>query len=236
VINRPDGAALLAAASKRADALGALKDGWNGFSILHTAASRVAGLDLGFVNPKGMGVLAGAEAVYLLGADEFDMQALGHAFVIYQGTHGDAGAHRADVILPAAAYTEKSATYVNIEGRAQMTAKAAFPPGEAKEDWTIIRALSAACGETLPFDTLQALRAEMYQAAPQLARLGQVTAADPAGVRALAAGAGPIGGGAFAPSIHDFYLTNPIARASAIMAELSLLSRQNGAPRRQAAE
>jgi NADH-quinone oxidoreductase subunit G len=234
-INRPDGAALLAAAAKRADARGALADGWNGFNILHTAASRVAGLDLGLVAP--VDVLKGdMEVVFLLGADEFDMKRLGSAFVIYQGTHGDAGAHRADVILPGAAYTEKSATFVNVEGRAQMTAKAAFAPGEAKEDWAILRALSADCGQTLPFDTLQALRAEMYKVAPQLARLGIAIPADPAGIRALATAGGTVGGGAFASVIGDFYLTNPIARASSVMAELSLLAQQGRAARPQAAE
>ena len=240
VLTRPDGAALLAAAAKRADARGALKDGWNGFNILHTAASRVAGLDLGFVAP--VDVMKGdMEVVYLLGADEVDMAKLGQAFVIYQGHHGDAGAHRADVILPGSAYTEKSATYVNLEGRAQMTAKAAFAPGDAKEDWAIIRALSAECGQALAFDTIAALRAAMYQAAPQLARLNSVVAADPAGVRALAnAGgsiaAGILGAGAFKTTIRDFYLTNPIARASAIMAELSQLAHQHNGAKRQAAE
>jgi NADH-quinone oxidoreductase subunit G len=234
-INRADGAALLAAAAKRADARGALADGWNGFNILHTAASRVAGLDLGLV--AAVDVFKGQmDVVYLLGADEFDMKTLGNAFVIYQGHHGDAGAHRADVILPGSAYTEKSATYVNLEGRAQMTVKAAFAPGDAKEDWAIIRALSAECGATLPFDTLAALRADMYKIAPQLARLGAVSPADPAGVRALANAAGPIDTAPFKNVIRDFYLTNPIARSSAIMAELSLLADQAKGGRRQAAE
>ena len=148
--------------------------------MLHTAASRVAGLDLGFVPGEGgldvAGMLAAAGAgqldvVYLLGADEIDMAALGKAFVVYQGSHGDAGAQRADVILPGAAYTEKSATYVNTEGRAQMTSRAAFPPGDAKEDWAILRALSAQVGRKLPYDNLSALRAAMYKEAPALARL-----------------------------------------------------------------
>ena len=121
--------------------------------------------------------------LYLLGADEIDLPGAGKAFVIYQGSHGDRGAHRADVILPGAAYTEKSATYVNTEGRAQMTERAVFPPGDAKEDWAIVRALSAEVGQTLPYDTLTALRAAMYKAAPQLARLGTVAPAPADGRR-----------------------------------------------------
>ena len=149
---RPDGAAVLAAAAKIALLAGEGKDaGWNAFNVLHTAASRVAGLDLGFVPGSKGGIDMGAlDVVYLLGADELDMKALRAPFVIYQGSHGDAGAERADVVLPGAAYTEKSATYVNIEGRAQLTARAAFAPGEAKEDWAIVRALSAHVGTDAP--------------------------------------------------------------------------------------
>ena len=140
-------------------------------------------------------MLAGAarseiDVLYLLGADEIDMNRLGKAFVIYQGSHGDAGAHRADVILPGAAYTEKSATYVSTEGRVQMTSKAAFPPGEAKEDWAIVRALSAQAGQTLPYDSLPALRAAMYKVAPALAGLDVAAPAGIQGVEALAARAG----------------------------------------------
>src|SRR5204863_4711437 len=138
-----------------------LRDGWNGFNVLHTAAARVAGLDLGFVPGNGgrdvTGILKGAATgdvglVYLLGADELDMGALGSAFVVYQGHHGDAGANRADVILPGAAYTEKSGTWVNTEGRVQRGQRAVFPPGEAREDWAIVRALADAVGVKLPFD------------------------------------------------------------------------------------
>jgi len=162
------------------------------------------------------------EVVYLLGADEFDMAQLGNAFVVYQGSHGDAGASRADVVLPGAAYTEKSATFVNLEGRAQLTARAAFPPGDAKDDWAIVRALSGHLPERLPYDTLGALRAAMYRVAPQLARLDAVEPAGlKEGVEALAARRGTLGAEAFGPAIGDYYLTNPIARASAVMAELS---------------
>jgi NADH-quinone oxidoreductase subunit G len=233
-INRADGESVLAMAAKAALALGCIKDGWTGFGVLHTAASRVAGLDLGLTAPQGLDMLRGAEVVYLLGADEIDMTTLGQAFVVYQGSHGDAGAHRADVILPGSAYTEKSATYVNLEGRAQMTAKAAFAPGEAKEDWAILRALSARIGHTLPFDTLQAVRARMYEAAPQLARLGQIVPADPAAITALTQRTGTIANVPFRRTINDHYQTNPVLRASAVMAELSLLASGTGV--RQAAE
>jgi NADH-quinone oxidoreductase subunit G len=149
------------------------------------------------------------------------MKRLGQAFVVYQGSHGDAGAHRADVVLPGATYTEKGATYVNTEGRAQVTARAVFPPGEAKEDWAIIRALSALVGHKLPYNTLPALRAAMYKATPALARLDAIEPADLQGVEALAARGGALGTEPFGSVAVDFYLTNPIARASAVMAELS---------------
>jgi NADH-quinone oxidoreductase subunit G len=229
---RPDGAAVLALAAKAAIAIGALKPdlGWNGFNVLHAAAARVGGLDLGLVPGKGgldvEDMLAAASAgkldvVYLLGADELDMDRLGNAFVVYQGSHGDRGAHRADVILPGAAYTEKDATYVNTEGRAQMTARAVFPPGEAREDWKIIRALSAALGKTLPFDSPQQLRAAMFAAHPHLALLDMVVPADIADLERLAARPAKPGKERFGRAIDDFYLTNPIARASAIMANVS---------------
>ncbi len=223
---RPDGTAVLASAAKVALLAADGKEaGWNAFNVLHAAASRAAGLDLGFVPEKGSLDLSALDAVYLLGADEMDMGSLGKAFVIYQGSHGDAGAERADVVLPGAAYTEKSATYVNMEGRAQMTARAAFAPGDAKEDWAIVRALSGHLGKTLPYDTLQALRAAMYKAVPALARLDAVEPADAKGVEALASRAGNIGTEPFGSVVRDFYLTNPIARASAVMADLSTLKK-----------
>ncbi|MBX9592018.1 MAG: NADH-quinone oxidoreductase subunit NuoG [Hyphomonadaceae bacterium] len=224
---RPDGAAVLAAAAKIALLAGEGKDGGgHAFNVLHTAASRVAGLDLGFVPGGKGGIDMGAlDVAYLLGADELDMQTLRASFVIYQGSHGDAGAERADVVLPGAAYTEKGATYVNVEGRAQLTARAAFAPGEAKEDWAIVRALSAHVGHTLPYDTLPALRAAMYKDAPALARLDMVEPADLKGVEALAARGGALGSEPFGSALQDFYLTNPIARASAVMAELSALKK-----------
>jgi NADH-quinone oxidoreductase subunit G len=197
---RPDGAAVLALAARIArDAMAGKDAGWNAFNILHTAAARVGGLDLGFVPGKSgldvAGMMAAAgdgrlDVLYLLGADEMDMNNFGKSFVIYQGSHGDAGAHRPDVILPGAAYTEKDATYVNLEGRAQMTAKAAFAPGEAREDWTILRQLSALMGAPLPFDNIRQLRALMFKATPTLAALDAVSPAGAAGVERLAGQAG----------------------------------------------
>lgn len=233
-LTRADGGAITALAARIARDIAAGKDGAAGaFNVLHTAASRVAGLDLGLVAATDP-LKGGMEVVYLLGADEFDMKALGQAFVIYQGSHGDAGAHRADVILPAATYTEKAATYVNTEGRAQSTLRAAFAPGDAKEDWTILRALSADVGQTLPYDNLAQLRAAMYKAAPHLARLGALPPGSD-GWTALANGGGNVQAAPFAPCIKDFYLTNPIARASQVMAELSLLA-SGGTSAKQAAE
>jgi NADH-quinone oxidoreductase subunit G len=222
---RSDGATVMSAAAKIA--LGAAEGkepGWHPFNVLHCAAARVAGLDLGFVPETDSVDLVGLDVVYLLGADEFAAGRLGSAFVVYQGSHGDAGAQRADVVLPGAAYTEKSATYVNTEGRVQMTARAVFPPGDAKDDWAIIRALSARVGQQLPYDTLQALRATMYRQAPALARLDALEPEDIEGVEALAARAGTtLGTEPFGSAVTDYYLTNPIARASAVMAELSAL-------------
>ncbi len=233
-LSQADGAAILALAAKAAETMGAIKPAlnWNGFNILHTAAARVGGLDLGFVPGKGgLDVEAMLDAagkgkldvVYLLGADEIGMGRLGDAFVIYQGSHGDAGAHRADVILPGAAYTEKDGTYVNTEGRVQMTARAVFPPGDAREDWKIIRALSGVLARPLPFDTTQQLRARMYEAHPHLALLDLIEPADAAAIERLAKKSGKAGKERFGHAIEDFYLTNPIARASSIMANLSAL-------------
>jgi NADH-quinone oxidoreductase subunit G len=231
---RPDGAGVLALAAKAAIAIGGIKPAlpWNGFNVLHTAAARVGGLDLGFVPAKGGLDIAAmldaasegtVEVVYLLGADEIDMERLGSAFVIYQGSHGDAGAHRADVILPGAAYTEKAGIYVNTEGRPQMTSRATFPPGEAREDWKVLRALSEGLGKTLPFDSVQELRAKMFADHPHLALLDSIVPADAAAIEHLAGRPSNAGKGRFETTVADFYLTNAIARASAIMASLSAL-------------
>src|ERR1700688_4884691 len=176
-LNRPDGAAVLAMAAKAAQSLGVVKDGWNGFNILHTEAALPGALDLGFVPGKG-GMDTGAmlkagalDLLFLLGVDEVEVPA--GAFVIYIGTHGDRGAHRADVILPGAAYPEKSAIYVNTEGRVQMANRAAFPPGDAREDWAIMRALSGELGHTLPYDSLAQLRQALFAAHPHFMRIAQ---------------------------------------------------------------
>jgi len=175
----------------------------------------VGGMDVGFATEGGMiNALDGAEVVYNLGADELDIDA--GPFVIYQGSHGDRGAHRADVILPAAAYTEESAIFVNTEGRPQMAQRAAFPPGEAREGWAIIRALSTALGAELPFNSLAELRAAMFAEIPHLAALDSVPEND-----WKAADVKPLGNGTLKYAISDYYLTNPIARASGIMAEVS---------------
>ena len=226
---RADGLAVLSAAARIMLAASAGKDpAWNGFNVLHTAASRVAGLDLAFVPGKGgrdaASMLIGdMDVVYLLGADECDLSKLGSAFVVYQGSHGDSGAAKADVVLPGAAYTEKSATYVNTEGRAQATLKAALPPGDAKEDWTILRALSQKAGATLPYDNLGELRAAMYKSAPQLAALDAVEARAVSGLETLAKLSGAMSSEPFGRAIADFYMTNPIARASSVMAGMSQL-------------
>ncbi len=225
---RPDGVAVASLAAKLALDVGAVKEGWNGFSVLHTAASRVAALDLGLV-PGAQGKTAaqiasgqGLDVVFLLGADEIEVSP--GPFVVYIGTHGDRGAHRADVILPGAAYPEKSALYVNTEGRVQMAERAGFPPGDAREDWAILRALSAALDRTLPYDSLVQLRKAMFTAHPHLMRLGEIAPCNAADIEKLAKLGGTPDKAPFVSAVADFYLTNPIARASAIMAECSALA------------
>ena len=226
---RPDGAAILAMVAKSAVSAGALKDGWNGFSVLHTAASRVGALDIGFVPGQGgkpaieMAKPGGLDVAFLLGADEVDIAP--GAFTVYIGTHGDRGAHRADVILPGAAYTEKSGLYVNTEGRVQMAARAAFPPGDAREDWAILRALSDVLGQKLPYDSLSGLRAALFKAVPHLARVDQIAPGNAADIEKLASGGTSAEKAPFRSSVTDFYLTNAIARASTIMGECSALAR-----------
>ncbi|MBR0798306.1 NADH-quinone oxidoreductase subunit G [Bradyrhizobium jicamae] len=225
---RHDGAAVLAQAAKLAVDVGALKDGWNGFAVLQDTASRAGALDIGFAASAGsltapqMTTFGTLDVLFLLGADEVTVP--DGTFVVYIGTHGDRGAHRADVILPAAAYTEKSGIFVNTEGRVQMASRAAFPPGEAREDWAIIRALSDVLGRKLPFDSLQALRQAIFRAHPHLMRLDQIEAGTADQVKALAGKGGSVDKAAFKATVEDFYLTNPIARASAVMAECSRLA------------
>ncbi|MDK4714698.1 NADH-quinone oxidoreductase subunit NuoG [Rhizobium sp. CNPSo 4039] len=228
---REDGGEVLANAAKLAAAVGVVKEDWNGFAVLHTAAARVGGLDLGFVpGVKGVNaatMLSSMDVLFLLGADELDFSRKGAKFTVYIGSHGDNGAQNADVILPAAAYTEKSGTWVNTEGRVQMGNRAGFAPGDAREDWAIIRALSDVLGKKLPFDSLRELRAKLYAAYPHFAGIDEIAEGDSAQIAALAKKAGAMGKSAFASPIKDFYLTNPITRASAVMAECSALARNN---------
>ncbi len=223
---RPDGAAVLSLAAKLALDIGAIKDGWNGFGVLQETASRVGALDIGFsggsLSIAQMTTFGALDVLFLLGADE--TKVADGTFVVYIGTHGDRGAHRADVILPGAAYTEKSGIYVNTEGRAQMANRAAFPPGEAREDWAIIRALSDVLGRKLPFDSLAQLRQAIFKAVPHLMRLDQIEPGKADDVKSLAGKGGNVDKAAFKPAIEDFYMTNPIARASAVMAECSRLA------------
>jgi NADH-quinone oxidoreductase subunit G len=225
---RQDGAAIASLAAKAAIELGAVKDGWNGYGVLHHAASRVGALDLGFVPGPGglaarqMAASGTLDTLFLLGVDEIDIAP--GAFVVYVGTHGDRGAARADVILPGAAYSEKSATYVNTEGRVQMATRASFPPGDAREDWAILRALSDVLGKKLPYDSLAALRQALYQAHPHFMRVGKIAPGDAADLEKLAARGGTADKAPFRSSIHDFYFTNPIARCSAVMAECSAIA------------
>lgn len=213
-LSRPDGEAILS----HAMALPVQREGWNGFNVLHTAAGRVGALDIGFAYEGGMSALrekaASLKAVYLLGVDDIDTSIFKDAFVVYQGTHGDEGVRHADVILPGAAYTEKSGTYVNMEGRVQMAPRAVFPVGDAREDWSIIRALSDALGCTLGFDDLFELRKTLVAAYPHFAALDEITLTEWQDVKA----GGEISSGEIALPIENFYLTNPIARASTTMA------------------
>ena len=228
VAARHDGAAVLSLAAKLALEVGAVRDDWNGFAVLHTAASEAGALDIGFVPGEGgltaaqMTTFGTLDVLFLLGADE--VKAPDGTFVVYVGTHGDRGAHRADVILPGAAYTEKAGLYVNTEGRVQIANRAAFPPGEAREDWAIFRALSETLGRKLPYDSLAQLRQAIFKAVPHLAGIDEIAPGEVASVKALAAIGGSLEKAPFRSPVEDFYLTNPIARASAVMAECSRLA------------
>ena len=203
-----DGAAVLGTAMAMAEAA------QSKLLVLHTAAGRVGAMDVDATNADGMAAVQEADVIYNLGADEVEIA--DGPFVIYQGSHGDRGAHRADVILPAAAYTEEPGLFVNTEGRPQVALRASFAPGQAKENWAILRALSAELGATLPWDSLAALRQALVKAHSHLGDIDKVpeNAWQPVA-------AGPLGTGAFTLPVKDFYLSNPIARASTLMAELS---------------
>ena len=229
-LTRPDSAAVVAAAAAFAGAVGVVREGWNGWNVLHTAAARVGGLDMGFVPAAGgktaiqMTARGALDVLFLLGADELDLTAT-DAFVVYLGTHGDAGAHRADVILPGAAYTEKSGLYVNTEGRVQRGERAVFPKGEAKEDWAILRALSEHLGRRLPYDTLDQLRERLFADHPTFGRIDFAPGAIPAPLDLASLGmAGELRGAPFVSTVKAFHLTNPIARASVTMAECAALA------------
>ncbi len=214
-LTEADGAAVLGHAMQLATNSNSL------FMVLHTAAARVGALDVGAVTDGGLAAVADADVIYSLGADEVDIAA--GATVIYQGSHGDRGAHRADIILPGAAWVEENGLFVNTEGRPQLSFRASFAPGEAKENWAILRALSAELGAVQPWDSLAALRRALVAAHPHLAQVDAVPAND---WQPVATGA--LGSVAFRPALRDFYLTNPIARASALMAELSALAAARG--------
>ncbi|MEX0347845.1 MAG: NADH-quinone oxidoreductase subunit NuoG [Paracoccaceae bacterium] len=218
-LQEADGGAVLAAAQTVA------ANTESGLLILHTAASRVGALDVDATNEHGMDAVADADVIYNLGADEVEIGAKddGGAFVIYQGSHGDRGAHRADVILPGAAYTEEAGLFVNTEGRPQLAMRAGFAPGDAKENWAILRALSAELGEALPYDSLAQLRQALIKAVPHLKQVDQVIENEG---EALPSGA--LGQASFRYALRDFYLTNPIARASQLMAELSAQAKARG--------
>jgi NADH-quinone oxidoreductase subunit G len=235
---RADGAAMASLVAKTAIDIGAVKDGWNGYCVLHSTASRVGALDVGFVpgdgglNARQMAASGSLDVVFLLGVDEIDIAP--GAFAVYIGTHGDRGAMRADVVLPGAAYPEKSAIYANTEGRVQMATRASFPPGDAREDWAILRALSDVLGKRLPYDSLAALRQALFKAHPHFQRMDQIAPGDAADIHKLAALGGIADKAPLVSSVDDFYFTNPIARASAVMAECSALA--HGRPARTAAE
>ena len=219
-LTEADGDAVLGTAMATAEA------GSSKFMVLHTAAGRVGAMDVDATNEAGMKAVEDAEVIYNLGADEVEIAPRSSSeavaqdgngpFVIYQGSHGDRGAHRADIILPSAAYTEENALFVNTEGRPQLAMRASFAPGEAKENWAILRALSAELGAVLPYDTLAALRAALVAQVPHLELIDEVMENEWQPLKA-----GKLGKADFVSAVKDHFLTNPIARASSLMAELS---------------
>jgi NADH-quinone oxidoreductase subunit G len=224
-LTRPDSAAVLDLIARAAQSLGVVRDGWNGWNVLHTAAGRVAGLDMGFL-PGAGGLTAGEmlkpgtlDVLVLLGADECDSSASG-TFRIYVGSHGDRGAHGADVILPGAAYTEKSGIYVNTEGRAQMGQRAVFPKGEGRDDWSIFRALADRLGIVLGYDNLDQLRTKLFAEYPSFGQIGYAPGSSPASFDLSGLGTpGALGAEPLKSTIERYHLTNPVARASLTMAE-----------------
>ena len=234
-LRRADGLAVHALAQKVAEKFNMVREGWNGFNMLHTQASRVGALMLGCVSDMDIDHHAQNEVLYLLGADEIDVSKIApETFVIYQGHHGEAAAARADVILPGSAYTEKNATYVNTEGRAQLARQAVFPPGEAKEDWKIIRALSDVIGKPLPYDTLADVRAALEKAHPAFASIDSVV---PAAWGKFGKD-GKADHSAFGATLSNFYQTDIITRASKVMAQCRdafVNNKDNGAKNKKVA-
>lgn len=227
-VSEADGEAVIAHAMALAEKLGGK------YMMLHTAAGRVGAMDVGAVTEGGLlAAVEGVEVIYNLGADEVEItpRSEGGPFVIYQGSHGDRGANRADIILPGAAYTEENGLFVNTEGRPQLAFRAGFAPGEAKENWAILRALSAELGRTQPWNSLAGLRKALIAAVPHLAQVDTVPANGWTPVAAR-----DMGAATFRPAIHDFYFTNPIARASVVMAECSALAKTRAAGSALAAE
>ncbi|RJL06252.1 NADH-quinone oxidoreductase subunit G [Paracoccus aestuarii] len=217
-LREADGAAVLAEAQALAEATGAR------LLVLHLAAGRVGAMDVGAVTEGGLGAaIEGADVIFNLGADEVEIAP--GATVIYQGSHGDRGAHRADIILPAACYTEEMGLFVNTEGRPQLAMRANFAPGEAKENWAILRALSAELGQTLPWDSIAQLRRKLVEAVPHLARIDQIAESDWQPLPRA-----ELGRADFVNPIRDFYLTNPIARCSPLMGDLSRMAAARHAP------
>ncbi|MEO0411299.1 MAG: NADH-quinone oxidoreductase subunit NuoG [Pseudomonadota bacterium] len=218
---RPDGQAIFNSAVKLAQATGVICNEWNGFNVLHTAASRVGALDLGFVTDGGIQGLkksaseGNLKAVFMMASDDADMSDFAGTFKIYMGTHGDIGAHMADVILPSATYTEKPGTFVNTEGRVQQAPRAIYPPGDAREDWTILRALSDVLGCKLPFDNLQQIRAAITDAHPHFANVDDIVMSD--GTPKAVGRSSKISDTPVTLPVDTYYLTNPIARASETM-------------------
>jgi NADH-quinone oxidoreductase subunit G len=234
---RPDGASVLAAAWRIAAENGMLRPDWHGFNLLHLFGGQVAPLELGFAAPPDLPPAGPPQVLWLLGADGFDVSRIpADTFVIYQGHHGEAAAARADVILPGAAYTEKEATWVNTEGRAQRGRLAVHPPGEAREDWKIIRAASEVLGARLPYDTLPAVRARLAEASPVFARVNRV---ERRGCEDQAGPAGDVGAlsdAPFALPIKNYWQADVISRASEIMAECARVIPATSAPAQMAAE
>ncbi|MFZ4542039.1 MAG: NADH-quinone oxidoreductase subunit NuoG [Rickettsiales bacterium] len=224
-LGRSDGAAVLAVVKTIASTCNVVREGWNGFNMLHYAAARVGALDVGFVPQAGGLDMAGIidaiskkeiKLVYLLGVDEIDMSYFGDAFVVYQGHHGDIGAHRADVVLPGAAYTEKNALYVNTEGRVQETRRAVFPPGQAKEDWFIVAQLAAKLGVMLPYESQGALRLRI---ATEFASFAAIDTRVIATWKPQKDAKAVIKSEKFDYPIHNFYMSDPISRTSKTMAQ-----------------